>query len=132
VSTVVRQSYSFFNVSSVRIVNNSNLASISVFSNYSYLSQLCLTTIVYFDSLASTYNLYYANYKIGLLFNSSQANATFAQQASVNFNINSLFGPTYAAKCLIGFSGFQLNVGTRQTISFNFSGAAPSQLQYNG
>lgn len=109
--------------------SNTNTITVKIFLNYSAVSQVCLSLVLYYNSLATNTNQFInISYGIGLALNSAVPALTLASASQTNFSINAIYGPMFAPKCVVGFAAFSLGVSSRQTLSFNLTGTGVFNL----
>jgi hypothetical protein len=124
--------YNYYNISSTVPSNGAATLSIVVFLNYSMVSEVCLTILYYHRTIAASNQainqLYYnASGAVGLPLAANTKN-TLASNAINNFYMDSIYGPSYSPKCVVGLRTVTWDVTQRQTLSFNLTGTAVFNL----
>lgn len=128
INCIANPNYNNYNITSA-FYSGTNIIYIKVFLNYSIVSQVCVTLITYYNTLAAIKNQFInVSYGLGLSLNSASPSLTLASVSQLNFSINAIYGPLFAPKCVVGFQAFSLGISSRQTLSFNLTGTGVFSL----
>lgn len=87
------------------------------------VSRVCLAILYYYQTVAlqtnSNLNISFAGY---LSINSGVPSLTLPSVSQRNFSINSIYGPNFSPKCMVGLSSIKWSAMGRQTLNFNMTG----------
>lgn len=115
--------YNYQNITELKFSSMGNIVLITVFLNYSMVAETCLSILYFYQSEAMKNNFYInISFAMGLKLNSIESDRTLATVSQNNFGINSIYGPNFSPKCIVGIQSFKMSSGSRQTLSFNTSG----------
>jgi hypothetical protein len=121
-NNIVSDTYNFLQISSINSVTG-NTFNITLFNNYSFQSEVCLSIVYYWDTQGLRINQLNTSYSSNfLIINSSSPTQNLAAVSQLNFTLNNMYGPVFNGKCLVGLQGLKMSASIRQTISFNLTG----------
>jgi len=120
--SVANSTYNYYNLTSITYFNN--YANVTAFLNYSLVSEVCLSILYFNQALASAANIFLnVSSSQTLSLSAATTSLTLATVSQQNFTINSIYGPSYVPKCVVGIRAAKWLAASRQTLSFNMSGS---------
>lgn len=126
-NSVANSTYNYYNITSMQYINNQVI--IYVFLNYSLVSEVCLSIIYFNQALASTKNVFLnTSFAQNMFLNATVITQTLGSASQQTFGINSIYGPSYVPKCVVGFRAVKWLSASRQTLSFNMTGSGVYDL----
>ncbi len=122
-SSIANSNFNYYNITNLSY--SGNKATITVFVNFSQVSEICTSIIYQHRSfIISHSNTLFLNISsaTNLLINASVPTLTLASVTQFNFGMSTIYGPNYTPKCLVGLNAVKLSANMRQTLSFNMTG----------
>lgn len=128
-NSVANPSFNYYNITS--LTYSANRATITIFANFSRVTEVC-TSIIYLHRtfITTNSNSLFLNMSSGVnqLLNASVPSLTLASVSQLYFGMNSIYGPNYSPKCVVGLNALKLSAIRRQTLSFNMTGVGVYDL----
>ena len=121
--SIANPSFNYYNISS--LTYSGNKATITVFVNFSQVSEICMSIIYQHRTyISENSKSLFLNVSSGInqLLNSSVPTLTLASSSQLYFGMNTIYGPNYTPKCVVGFNAVKISALRRETISFNMTG----------
>ena len=132
-NNIVTNTFNFFNCTSVAILRGTASINISILVNFGFQSEVCFSILFYHNTEAELNKFMNANYSENFLpIDSDILAQTLGSRSQQAFTMNSIYGPNYNYKCVIGFQSFKMIAANRQTLSFNMTGTAVYGLISSG
>lgn len=118
----IGSAFNYLNISGAQVTPNSTVAQITMYINYTYVTEICLSVLYYYDAAVGSNSFVNATYSGLLVMNSSVPTLTLGVQGQANFSMPGIYGPRFGGKCLVGFHTWRLPSSSRQTFIFNLTG----------
>jgi hypothetical protein len=123
VNNIVASQFNSLQITGMTPISGSGVFNLTLFNNYSFQSEVCLSVLYYWDTQGLRLNLLNVSYSPNfLIINSSNPTQSLASVSQQNFTLNNMYGPIFNKKCLVGFQSFRMGASIRQTVSFNLTG----------
>jgi hypothetical protein len=104
----------------------SNTGVLSLFANYSYVVEACVSVVVVKQSKINAMLLMAYERGVAMRLRSTGGGFGIGMVAGNNFGISSVYGPILEGKCMVGLQSLHLRGNKRDSLSFDLSTSPPT------